>query len=433
MPASTAASSQSVAPRTTGEDADDSREAKKKTFSDLLLKSGNTTFELWLSSLEAVEENTRATRYQQLVVGAMVNSWQFGCLHANRRKVEEGGEKAVVVILSRDARLPLDVVHKIRFLIGEVEKHDFCRITPMADLQQMSNIQRGRDLKAAADYFVDLARKAAESGGSMISITEAQLQAMPKMSDGATIHFGNVCAILKEKGYDFMDAEGTWFGIGDIFDHGEFPARGPVVMQFHGMNASDFDPLFSCQLARDFERGQGLYRSPTTSLDSANSSSLSVSMPRTAGAGTPLVEINRVARTALGLGPAPAPTPRPQNRFLAAFEESLRRTQAEMLKYITDLAFLAFSNAEPRFVLTEEIYNAPPARHLPSGAPYPMFRHHVEQMHPDRSGAAYEEFGLFPHLAKVPGLNVRSEEINGARAWPVTIGLSLGTQQQGGV
>ncbi|CAD7924139.1 unnamed protein product [Amoebophrya sp. A120] len=364
---------------------------KKKTFSDLLLGSGKTaTFDGWLGELENVEAESRALRYQKLVVGAQVNAWQFGMLHQNKKRVEEAARegKSVPVVVESHKRFPLDVVNRIRAFIGNVERRPTA-IMQSDELMRISDRQRGRDYKLAAEYFVNLARKEAERGGDKLLITEAHVASMPKLSEGIAPCLGNVFAILYDRDYTFTSETG---------DGREFhPSRSvnfpydsyPIVMQFNETQSAQLQTGFMREIVKELEAGRGHYQAPSLPVGGGGGSSSTVGS-------------NNLST----------------NRFFGAFEAALRVTRDEVANYITDLALQAFANADANFVLTEEIYDAAPR--LPNGVRYPMFDRDLEAVH-----ARFEdrfEFRMLNHLRTFSGLQVVPQFDNDfVLHFPVTI------------
>ncbi|CAD7926181.1 unnamed protein product [Amoebophrya sp. A120] len=331
---------------------------RKKTFSDLLVSSGGLSFDEWIGALEHAEEEFRALRFQKKVVGSLVNMWQFCVFHANPK-------------ITFSQKLPEPVVDIIRKFNGQV-KYPGAEVVSRATLCALSDAQRGRDYKKAADYLVGICREAALTGSDTATITEEAFALAPKLADGSVPGTRQVFAVIARKGYQILD------GAGFDSDNYRFGYRFPYTIRFNYHPAKTENCEMIASFVDQLENREGLY--------------------------APAIEEGQ--KVSKGSSELP-------NHFLKLLGESYRATQKEVLEYIVKLVEKAAQNADHVFLLSEEIYEEAPR--LANGKRYPMFEHEMQGLH-----LSPKEFTMFSRLSNVPGLS--------ASATHLPVGFGLGQE-----
>ncbi|CAD7926007.1 unnamed protein product [Amoebophrya sp. A120] len=356
----------------------------KPTFVDLLTQGKKNAkgdgYEKWVLRLQEMNEKT----FEKRLVCAMVSSLHFATFRG----------KAGLA----PASLPNEVVGLVLEFIGTVMPSNDTQerafsVNHSTKLAKLSDMQRGRDWKRAADYLVTLAREsAASTGAGSFAITAEIAASMPKMSDGSAPQLKQIFEILSSWGhFDITDANGEEFytmrddrgrntHVGRIGDDTEFVDGFPYKLIWDIQEPLEVDGEDARDLVEQLEAGNGVYGA----------------LP-----GIPAGNCNAAAGS----------------RFFQKFRNVVIETQKKVLKYLLDIFEEAVSKANTEIQLTEEQYNGAPK--LPNGKRYPFFQNDVADLHVqlDRS-----DFAMSKILAQTPGLYVplAQRELG---AFPITIRL----------
>ncbi|CAD7924143.1 unnamed protein product [Amoebophrya sp. A120] len=374
MPSSGASSSSSSTTAGAGGTRREDVQNAKKTLSDLLVRSAGKDYDDWLAAMEKIEAETRAICFQKLVVGSMVNAWQFSVFHVRKGK---GGDFGL-------SKLPPDVYGVIRAFVGPVfnnRKSTFKTLTAET-LVDRSEQQRARDVKRAVEHVLDLLAQRAAIGSGFLVLSREMVDAIPKMSDDSAAPLDQIFAVLDSvHGYSICDGTGMYFnlrGNQHRFSADAFPFR----MVFNGAeNPADEDAAYMAHLVKG--------------------------LPDVSGGG-------RMGHRNVGLPVESVSSCATASRFMLVFEQALRKTREEVLQWITGLAEEAFSRAELWLEITQEVYEAQ-APKLPDGRVYPMRAAQVNDMHPEACEANDEDSWaifslLYANLGLVCALSFYGED-----------------------
>ncbi|CAD7926725.1 unnamed protein product [Amoebophrya sp. A120] len=335
------------------------------TFSDLLVQSGakrknaeenkeETTgleYNDWVSALE----KAHSRNFEKQAVTAVVNAWQF-CVFRGR---------------ALSTKIPFEVIGLVQEFIGPLAsaKPSQQIVLNRGTLEEISDLERARGYKRAAEYFVKLAQEVAAKGGHCVEVTRGVHDSAPKMSDGTTPGLKQVFAVLDEMGFDLRDANDNT----DVVNDDEFDfSTYPLLIEFNIGPALEDDAEQMKSYVRD----------------------LFVSHPSLAR-----------GRTHGG----------PNSRLARIFHEALIKAEDAAYQYVMRLVEETFARAEYRFVLTEAIYDGAPK--LPNGQACPMFPDDVERVSGDQCEKT--EVGIFVRLKRTDGIHVVCAERE--HRFPITI------------
>ncbi|CAD7969857.1 unnamed protein product [Amoebophrya sp. A25] len=166
----------------------------KKTFADLLCRSGRSAFDDWIYDLEKSEAESRKDCYQKLVSGAQITAW----LHC----------------VGKLGKLPVDVSDTIRTYMGEFPPGILpSKISHARELQDISEAQKIRQCLVAADHLTRIARQAAESGDLECFLEAKDCDAVTTTEPGRKVWLVNVLTILKQRWeYRILNSRRQSFG-----------------------------------------------------------------------------------------------------------------------------------------------------------------------------------------------------------------------------
>ncbi|CAD7926182.1 unnamed protein product [Amoebophrya sp. A120] len=314
MASASSASSSSAPVAAAGNAVEPPVSQRPPTFSDLLLQGKKhhgkgKKYDEWIGAAKEVYEKD----FSKHVVGAMVGALQFATYRRH----------------TAPKRLPNEIVGIVREFVGPLDER-FVDSGSKKTLEDISDTRRARDLIAATEYFVNLAKNAAQEGGGSFKITPEIRDAAPKCGDGSAVPMPQILALLERKEYAITNRHEEIFNAATEDRFRLNDEAFPITIEFNDPN-NDVFILYMRDLAAKLE----------------------------SSGEKPLEEARLIAVSHT-------------SDFMREFSMTLGETQQKVLSYIKGLVMSAIRNGDSEFLLTEEIYDQAPR--LGNGKRCPFFR-----------------------------------------------------------